>query len=453
MKSRNPPVSANAEPAPLAGEPERVISSRFRPERPSSVSLTRASTAFYGIAATGSYRKLDSLRDAPPGGEAFNLPHRGRGTAAAVEEGRYGSELYVFSYRSRALGPSSVRANALPAPPEGKLLALSLGFAFSLCYHKAIHLRKGKCTVEKLSQQMMQSVCVGVLAPLVVVGAVGKLPQKPPAFSGQDSSVTVHLTDRDDMALDAYLQRVLLGEMPVSFEPEALKAQAVAARTYTVKHREKHNGKLCTDSTCCQAFCDDGVFAAFSEEDRERAAAALRETDGLVLTYEGALIDATFFSCSGGRTEDALAVWGTDVPYLCSVASPGEEAAQYDRDSVSFSREALEAALDISLGEDKGSWVGAATFTEGDGVEAMELGGQRFTGVYLRKALGLRSTAFTVTVEEGGLRFDTRGYGHRVGLSQYGANAMASHGADFQTILSHYYPGTILLNYGESVEK
>ena len=73
--------------------------------------------------------------------------------------------------------------------------------------------------------------------------------------------------------------------------------------------------------------------------------------------------------------------------------------------------------------------------------------------MYLRKALGLRSTAFTVTVEEGGLRFDTRGYGHRVGLSQYGANAMASHGADFQTILSHYYPGTILLNYGESVEK
>ena len=339
-----------------------------------------------------------------------------------------------------------------PFGEGGSFLALSLGFAPPLCYHKAIHLRKGKCTVEKLLQ-MMQSVCVGVLAPLVVVGAVGKLPQRPPAFSGQDSSVTVHLTDRDDMALDAYLQRVLLGEMPASFEPEALKAQAVAARTYTVKHREKHNGKLCTDSTCCQAFCDDGVFAAFSEEDRERAAAAVRETDGLVLTYAGALIDATFFSCSGGRTEDALAVWGTDVPYLCSVASPGEEAAQYDRDSVTFSREALEKALGISLGADRESWVGAATFTEGGGVEAMELGGQRFTGVYLRKALGLRSTAFTVTVEEGGLRFDTRGYGHRVGLSQYGANAMASGGADFQTILSHYYPGTILLNYGESVEK
>ncbi len=419
---------------------------------PPQSGLRPASTTFYGIAATGSYFRFNSLRDAPPEGEAFNLPLRGRGTAAAVEEGRYGRERCVIFSRSRPVRPSSVRAAPCQLPRRGSFLALSLGFAFSLCYHKAIHLRKGKCTVEKLSQ-MMQSVCVGVLAPLVVVGAMGKLPQRPPAFSGQDSSVTVHLTDRDDMALDAYLQRVLLGEMPASFEPEALKAQAVAARTYTVKHREKHNGKLCTDSTCCQAFCDDGVFAAFSEEDRERAAAAVRETDGLVLTYAGALIDATFFSCSGGRTEDALAVWGTDVPYLCSVASPGEEAAQYDRDSVTFSRETLEKALGISLGADRESWVGAATFTEGGGVEAMELGGQRFTGVYLRKALGLRSTAFTVTVEEGGLRFDTRGYGHRVGLSQYGANAMAAHGADFQTILSHYYPGTILLNYGESVEK
>ena len=79
MKSRNPSVSANAEPAPLAGEPERVISSRFRPERPSSVSLTRAAPLFYGIAATGSYFRFNSLRDAPPEGEAFNLPLRGRG--------------------------------------------------------------------------------------------------------------------------------------------------------------------------------------------------------------------------------------------------------------------------------------------------------------------------------------------------------------------------------------
>ena len=92
MKSRNPSVSANAEPAPLAGEPERVISSRSRPVRPSSVSLTRAAPLFYGIAATGSYFRFNSLRDAPPGGEAFNLPLRGRGTAAVGGGGASRSE-------------------------------------------------------------------------------------------------------------------------------------------------------------------------------------------------------------------------------------------------------------------------------------------------------------------------------------------------------------------------
>ena len=309
--------------------------------------------------------------------------------------------------------------------------------------------------MERLSQRLMQSVCLGFLAPLLVVGVAGRVPARSDdiTFSGQDSGITVQLIDHDDMTLDAYLQRVVLGEMPVSFQPEALKAQAVAARTYTMKHRDKHEGRLCTDSTCCQAFCTEENLAAFSVEDREKAAAAVGETDGLVLSYDGALIDATFFSCSGGRTEDALAVWGTDVPYLQSVESPGETAAKYDRDSVSFSRQALEAALDIALGDDPASWVGEASLTEGGGVECMELGGRRFTGVYLRKALGLRSTAFTVTAEGDTLRFDTRGYGHRVGLSQYGANAMALEGADFREILSHYYPGTILLNYGEFVEK
>ena len=302
-----------------------VISSRSHPERPSSVSLTRASTTFYGIAATGSYFRFNSLRDAPPEGAVRKVCRCEPVTdVTGVAAPRLNGNRLVLLPRCLKIRGIATPACALvrndgafsnsPVGEGGSFLALSLGFAPPLCYYKAIHLRKGKCTVEKLSQQMMQSVCVGVLAPLVVVGAMGKLPQRPPAFSGQDSSVTVHLTDRDDMALDAYLQRVLLGEMPPTFEPEALKAQAVAARTYTVKHREKHGGKLCTDSTCCQAFCGDGVFAAFSEEDRERAAAAVRETDGLVLTYEGALIDATFFSCSGGRTEDALAVWGTDVP-------------------------------------------------------------------------------------------------------------------------------------------
>lgn len=310
--------------------------------------------------------------------------------------------------------------------------------------------------MEKLSSQLRQSIFMGLLLPVLLIGGVGNLAEKAemPSFYTKDSAVSVCLTDGTELALDAYLQRVLLGEMPISFEKEALKAQAVAARTYTAKAMAggKHGGKLCTDSTCCQAFCDAAAFVSFTPEEREKAADAVRETDALVLTYDGALIEATFFSCSGGRTEDAIAVWGTDYPYLRSVESPGEEAAKYDTDSRLVSKRELETALEITLSDNAASWAGAVQLTSGGGVETIELGGKRFLGVYLRKALGLRSTAFTVTPEGDALRFDTRGYGHRVGLSQYGANAMAADGADFREILRHYYPGTALLNYGEFVE-
>ena len=310
--------------------------------------------------------------------------------------------------------------------------------------------------MEKQSSQLRQSILMGLLLPVLLIGGVGNLAEKAemPSFYTKDSAVSVCLTDGTELALDAYLQRVLLGEMPISFEKEALKAQAVAARTYTAKAMAggKHGGKLCTDSTCCQAFCDAAAFVSFTPEEREKAADAVRETDALVLTYDGALIEATFFSCSGGRTEDAVAVWGTDYPYLRSVESPGEEAAKYDTDSRLVSKRELETALEITLSDNAASWVGAVQLTSGGGVETIELGGKRFLGVYLRKALGLRSTAFTVTPEGDALRFDTRGYGHRVGLSQYGANAMAADGADFREILRHYYPGTALLNYGEFVE-
>lgn len=310
--------------------------------------------------------------------------------------------------------------------------------------------------MEKQSSQLRQSILMGLLLPVLLIGGVGNLAEKAemPSFYTKDSAVSVCLTDGTELALDAYLQRVLLGEMPISFEKEALKAQAVAARTYTAKAMAggKHGGKLCTDSTCCQAFCDAAAFVSFTPEEREKAADAVRETDALVLTYDGALIEATFFSCSGGRTEDAVAVWGTDYPYLRSVESPGEEAAKYDTDSRLVSKRELETALEITLSDNAASWVGAVQLTSGGGVETIELGGIRFLGVYLRKALGLRSTAFTVTPEGDALRFDTRGYGHRVGLSQYGANAMAADGADFREILRHYYPGTALLNYGEFVE-
>lgn len=250
------------------------------------------------------------------------------------------------------------------------------------------------------------------------------------------------------MDLDAYLVGVVLAEMPVTFETETLKAQAVAARTYARKAYVtggKHgDGSLCDSPSCCQAYMTEEVFFARggTREGLEKVRSAVMETSGLVLTYEGELIEATYFSCSGGSTESAVAVWGTDYPYLQAVDSPGEENALHDRDTVTFSLEQFQAALGSALPEDPQTWFREVTYTPGDGVDTMVIGEETYTGKQLRSLLGLRSTAFSMQVQADTVTITTRGYGHRVGMSQYGADAMAVTGSDFRQILAHYYPGT-----------
>ena len=258
--------------------------------------------------------------------------------------------------------------------------------------------------------------------------------------------------------LDDYLAGVILAEMPASFEEEALKAQAVVSRTYTLRQtaRKKHaDADICTDPSCCQGWISYEDYCAKTGDDgpdcAQAAAQAVKATDGLVLVYDGALIDATFFSCSGGRTETAVEVWGSDVPYLQSVESPGEEAP-HNADTVSFSAEEFSARiLSQNPGADlsglPSSWFGDTSVTEGGGVEALEIGGVFFSGKELRSLLGLRSTVFTVSVLGDEIFFQTRGYGHRVGMSQYGAQAMAQAGSSCEEILLHYYTGVELQNY------
>ena len=299
-----------------------------------------------------------------------------------------------------------------------------------------------------------------LLAPVLtrmVWAARGEVPEFRAA--GADGSVTVRLLGEDgnteEQKLEDYLVGVVLGEIPADFEEEALKAQAVAARTYTRKAMltgGKHGGGLlCREASCCQAYWDPADFLdrGGSPQELEAVRAAVRETDDQVLTYEGELIEATFFSCSGGRTEDAVAVWGTDYPYLRATDSPGEEEARYYRDSHAFLRKELEAALGIALPQDPETWLGETTYTSGGGVDTWAIAGETFSGVEVRKRLGLRSAAFTAKVEGDGLIFETRGYGHRVGLSQYGAQAMAQAGKTYEEILMHYYPGTKMVKYVE----
>lgn len=247
------------------------------------------------------------------------------------------------------------------------------------------------------------------------------------------------------MNMTDYLQGVLMGEMPASFEMEALKAQAVAARTFTAKsiYLSKHsNAAVCTSASCCQAFLTMEQYAQRGgrQQDVQRLRRAVEDTAGQVLYYEGELIVAAYFSCSGGRTEDAVAVWGVDVPYLQATDSPGEEHATHYMDAVCFSVSEFEKILNVDIA----GGIGDYSYSDGGGVDQVRIGEEIFSGTELRRLLGLRSTAFTINISGSEVEITTKGFGHRVGMSQYGANAMAAEGHSYTEILQYYYKGAII---------
>lgn len=306
------------------------------------------------------------------------------------------------------------------------------------------------------------SLFMGMVVPWMIINFAVSLLEPPSSVTESETKPHMRETEGEQalsmllrnadgtiapLDMDAYLVRVVLAEMPASFETEALKAQAVVARTYTgrayVTGGKHGDGSVCTDPGCCQAYITETAYLekGGTLENIAKIRTAVEATSGWVLTYEDALIEATYFSCSGGVTEDAAAVWGTEYPYLQSVPSPGEEAAAYYRDTVTYSVDRLQALLGIEKTE---SLLGPVTYTDGGGVDTMELGGKIFRGTQLRQLLGLRSTAFTIDIREDTVTITTRGYGHRVGMSQYGADAMAVGGSSCEEILAHYYQGTEL---------
>ena len=189
-----------------------------------------------------------------------------------------------------------------------------------------------------------------------------------------------------------------------------------------------------------------------SGEDREdtparEAPARLSE----ILTYDCAPIAAVFHCVSGPRTEAARDVWGEDVPYLQSVVSPGGTAYDGYEDAVTlsadeFRQKAADAFPSADLTGTPGEWFKASVRSDAGGVITVQLGGVTVDGTAVREAFGLQSTNFTLTTTEDSITFHTIGYGHGVGLSQYGAMYMAEQGAGYAEILSHYYPGTVLTN-------
>ena len=317
-------------------------------------------------------------------------------------------------------------------------------------------------------KRWMAAVILSVLLPRMIVnigsrrqlhqpqgvetaGSAATAPLSSPSQSPEEAIwIPVLMPDGtvEPMELERYVFGVVLAEMPASFETEALKAQAVAARTYALRRLtlgDRHSsGTVCTESTCCQAWMSDEDYLSQrgTRKDWSRIRLAVGQTAGQVLTYNGSLAETTYFSCSGGRTEDALAVWGEEIPYLQSVDSPGEEQASVYRQQVEFTAAEFAAALGRSLTGVPSDWLGPVTKTPGGGVATMVIAGITYSGTELRRLLSLHSTSFTMSAGDGRITVTTLGNGHRVGLSQYGADAMAVGGSSYADILAHYYRGT-----------
>lgn len=263
---------------------------------------------------------------------------------------------------------------------------------------------------------------------------------------GSDGQIT-------EMDLNQYLWGVVAAEMPASFEQEALKAQAVAARTYALNKGPTQNhpdADLCTDYACCQAWIaradamsnwgDNAVAYA------NKITTAVAETGNQVILYDGQLIDAVFHSSSADATKDAVEVWGNSVPYLQSVSSPEGEGVPNYQSQVTltpqqFQEAFLAAQPEAVFGDDPAAWVGQTAQNEAGSVQSVTIGGVTVTGAQARQIFSLRSATFTLTYDGANFVFDVTGFGHGVGMSQYGADAMAAEGKDYVEILQHYYTG------------
>ena len=261
-----------------------------------------------------------------------------------------------------------------------------------------------------------------------------------------------------EMSLEEYVLGVLSAEMPASFKPEALKAQAVAARTYTLycaaagKHKD---ADVCADFGCCQAWKNEqqmrDQWGAEYDKYREKLGQAVKSTAAQRLIYEGEPIFAAFHSSSAGSTENCGAIW-SELPYLISVDSPENEnfvpnyISTLEISSLDFRDTLLHFCPEADFSGDENQWIGDILYEDSGRVDSVSLGSISFPATKLREIFALRSTAFTLEYTGENFLFTVRGFGHGVGMSQYGANVMASQGSDYTAILAHYYPGTSLVS-------
>lgn len=259
----------------------------------------------------------------------------------------------------------------------------------------------------------------------------------------------------EQVNIDDYLCNVVSAEMPADYEIEALKAQAVVARTYTIykiNNKKHENADICDDSTCCQAWVDKETrFSRWEESKREsnweKIQKCIQETQGQIITYQNQPINAFFHANSGGKTELPVNVWGgTGLPYLQVVETAGEEGYKQYESEVELTQDELIEKLktkysDISIDFSNQEDLKILEYTDSGRVKTVKFGNHEISGIETRTLLGLKSTNFEISKENDKIKFTVKGYGHGVGMSQTGADAMAKQGKNYKEIINHFYSG------------
>lgn len=336
--------------------------------------------------------------------------------------------------------------------------------------------------MKRLGYYILILVILIILVPIIILGGVGpgiKIPMilnKIPFINQKNEDIENKLKEGInikvaikgkivEMPLEQYVAGVVAAEMPVKFDEEALKAQAITARTYAVAKMFAFGGKGCSRNPGADVCSEIHCQAWISKEDRfkywkpeeavsnwNKIITAVNDTKDMIISYQGKLATGVkYFSTSDGKTENSLYAFGYAEPYLVSVDSPNEEESPNYKSQVilnknEFTERMKKLSPDIKLNISKlDSEIKIIQYTDGGRVKSIKIGDKTFSGVDIRWAMNLKSADFSIAIDKGNVTFDVKGFGHGVGMSQWGANEMGKRGFKYYDIIKHYFKGTEIM--------
>ncbi|MDK2799750.1 MAG: stage sporulation protein [Clostridiales bacterium] len=339
--------------------------------------------------------------------------------------------------------------------------------------------------MKQLGYVVLFMMIVIILIPLVLVKGCGQnstQPKKQKTVKKTQQIIKVYIAEEDkvvDMNFNEYLKGVVAAEMPASFNIEALKAQAVAARTYVyyrlinykksnIQIPEHKGADICTNPAHCKAWISKsnamekwGLLSA--NKYWNKISKAVDDTTDRIIIYNDEPIDAVFHSTSSGKTENSEDVWANVIPYLRSVPSQGEQfspkyISKVELPIEEFKEKLREAKPEIKFKDSEGdlsvnNLVENLEHTEGGSVKTIRIGGCDFKGTEIRRIFELNSAHFSLDIEGNNIVFNVKGNGHGVGMSQYGANYLAEQGKDYEEILKYYYKDIKITQIDETLQQ